>query len=92
MAMLRFILTGAALLTVAGAGRLLAADEAPIEVSAQGESELSYDAAEQDALRTAVRQAVGVALESQTKVVDFTLIRDAMITRANGSPDSVHTS
>ncbi len=63
---------------------LRAAEEAPIEVSVQGESETSYDAAEQDALRTAVRQAVGVALESQSKVVDFTLIRDAMITRANG--------
>jgi hypothetical protein len=63
---------------------LRAAEEAPIAVSVQGESETSYDAAEQDALRTAVRQAVGVALESQSKVVDFTLIRDAMITRANG--------
>ncbi|MEI8079352.1 MAG: hypothetical protein WCH61_06975 [bacterium] len=75
-------LLGLGLLT-AGAGRL-AAQETPVEVSAQGESEVSYDAAEQDALRSAVREAVGVALESQSKVVDFTLIRDAMITRANG--------
>ncbi|MEI8206533.1 MAG: hypothetical protein WCG03_06620 [Kiritimatiellales bacterium] len=79
----RLFLTIAALFIMGGT-TLQAADETPIEVSAQGESETSYDAAEQDALRTAVRQAVGVALESQSKVVDFTLIRDAMITRANG--------
>ncbi|MEI7851173.1 MAG: hypothetical protein WCH86_05010 [Kiritimatiellales bacterium] len=79
----RLFLTVAALFIMSGT-TLQAAEETPIEVSAQGESEISYDAAEQDALRTAVRQAVGVALESQSKVVDFTLIRDAMITRANG--------
>lgn len=84
MAVLRYLLTGAALFIVANANRLLAADDSPVEVSAQGESDISFEAAEQDALRTAVRQAVGVALESQSKVVDFTLIRDAMITRANG--------
>lgn len=63
---------------------LYASEEEPVGVSAQGESEISYDAAEQEALRAAVRQAVGVALASQTKVEDFTLIRDAMLTRANG--------
>ncbi len=83
MALSRLFLAVAALFILNGT-TLQAADETPIEVSAQGESETSYDAAEQDALRTAVRQAVGVALESQSKVVDFTLIRDAMITRANG--------
>ena len=70
-------------LVTVGAGSLTA-QETPVEVSAQGESAVSYDAAEQDALRTAVREAVGVALESQSKMVDFILIRDAMITRANG--------
>jgi hypothetical protein len=84
MAYSRCFLTVAALFFIAEGATLRAADEAPVEISAQGESETSYDAAEQDALRTAVRQAVGVALESQSKVVDFTLIRDAMITRANG--------
>ena len=84
MTLLRFFITSAALLFVVNNTPVYAATETPIEVSAQGESETSYDAAEQDALRTAVRQAVGVALESQSKVVDFTLIRDAMITRANG--------
>jgi|GEM_PF-2353150 len=84
MTRLRFFLTYAALFFVVNGTPVYAADEMPIDVSAQGESETSYDAAEQDALRTAIRQAVGVALESQSKVVDFTLIRDAMITRANG--------
>lgn len=68
-----------------GSERLAAEEkQAEVTVVAEGESEISYDAAEQTALRTAVRQALGVALESQSKVVDFTLIRDAMITRANG--------
>ncbi len=84
MKLSRFFLTMVTLGLMAVGPSFRAADEVSVEVSVQGESEISYDAAEQDALRTAVRQAVGVALESQSKVVDFTLIRDAMITRANG--------
>lgn len=71
-------------LMLVNAGALCAAETDAVEVTAQGESDVSYDAAEQDAVRAAVRQAVGVSIESQTKVADFALIRDAMVTRANG--------
>ena len=38
-----------------------------------GESEVSYEAATEKALRKAVREVVGVVLTSETKVLDFEL-------------------
>lgn len=85
MKLSRFVLTPVVLcMALFYTAALNAAEEEPVGVSAQGESEISYEAAEQEALRAAVRQAVGVSLASQTKIEDFALIRDAMLTRANG--------
>lgn len=53
-------------------------------VTVTGESALSYDDAEQRALRDAVRQVAGVMLRADTKVSDFVLIRDAIVSRAAG--------
>lgn len=60
------------------------AEEEAVTVTARGESEVSWDAAEQKALRDAVRQGAGVLLTSDTRVADFQLIRDAIYSRAAG--------
>jgi hypothetical protein len=53
------------------------------EVSVKGVG-LNRDEAIQDALRTAVGQAVGIAVESETKVENFAVIKDAVSTNTKG--------
>ncbi len=53
-------------------------------VTVTAESEHSYDAAIEKALRDAARQVAGVVLKSETKVADFELIRDSIYTRVRG--------
>ena len=55
-----------------------------VNVTAQGESELSWDQAEERALRNALRKGAGVWIVSQTQVEDFELRRDTIYSRAKG--------
>ncbi len=55
-----------------------------ITVKATGESAVSFDQAEEKALRNAVRRGVGVVLASETKTADFVLIRHSICSRAAG--------
>ncbi len=53
------------------------------EVTATGQG-LDRDQALQDALRNAVAQAAGIAVQSQTKVENFVTVQDAIATHASG--------
>ena len=57
-------------------------DVASVTVTA--ESTISFDRAVERALRQAVREGAGTFIDSQTKVADFQLIRDAIYSRAAG--------
>lgn len=55
-----------------------------VSVTATGESAVSFEAAKENALRNAVRETVGVLVVSDTRTADFTLICDAIYSRASG--------
>jgi len=74
----------AAMLAAVCLAGVAAAQQDVASVTMTGESALSFDDAEQRALRDAVRQVAGVVLRADTKVSDFVLIRDAIVSRAAG--------
>lgn len=63
----------------------VAAEEPEVEgTTVVAESAVSFEQATEKALRKAVRQVIGVVVESETKTADFRLVRDAIFTRARG--------
>jgi len=64
------------------AGPSYTSEEVRVEV--EGRSTEGYEAAEEVALREAVRQAAGVYVDSQTRVMDFQLVADCIYSRSAG--------
>jgi hypothetical protein len=72
----------AAGLSAPGAGAEIA--PADVIVTVTGGSAHSFEEAREDALRKAVEMGAGKELESLTRIADFALLHDTIVSRANG--------